>query len=229
MGVAIAAAVVPAAAAVGIGIVWGLPLVALGAGVLLVINAAAILLAGAATLRVMGYHWGGGDSDPDDDSDDWDWARLPPSRETVVAVGTVVLLLLLISVPGVAVVEHVRTEHEVSTVVRDTLEQPSYEDLQLREVQVAFTDLGLLGLPTEVTIQVSRPADTTHPSLAGTLDDEVEARTGKPVILAVEFVDRQAASESDGDLGPREPHTDPAGAGQAPPAAHSVATRPGRY
>lgn len=54
VGVMIAAALIPAAA-VGIGIVWNVPAITLGAFVLLVVNAASIHLSAVATFWYLGY------------------------------------------------------------------------------------------------------------------------------------------------------------------------------
>lgn len=188
VGVAIAAAVVPAAAAVGIGLVWSLPLVALGAAVLLVINAAAILLAGAATLRTLGYHTGGTDGDGHEEGAT---EAGEPSGGRLVAAGTVLALLLVVAIPGIPVAQHVGMENSVNGAVQDTLEQPAYEELSLRSVDVGFTDLGLLDHPTSVTVRVSRPADRDYPTLAEELGERISRRADTPVVLSVEFVEEQ--------------------------------------
>ncbi|WP_276260880.1 DUF389 domain-containing protein [Haloglomus litoreum] len=193
VGVAIAAAVVPAAAAVGIGLVWSLPLVALGAAVLLVINAAAILLAGAATLRTLGYHTGASDGDGHEQGAA---EAGEPARGRLLAAGTVLALLLVVSVPAIPVVEHVGMENSVNGAVQETLERPAYEEISLRSVDVGFTDLGLLDRPTSVTVRVSRPADRSYPTLAEDLGERIARRTGVSVDLSVEFVEEQAVRTS---------------------------------
>lgn len=183
VGVAIAAAIVPAAAAVGIGVVWGLPLVAFGAATLLVINAATILLAGTVTLWYLGYRPEG-----------WtEWAIRPniSGGATRTAVLTVVVLLAVVAVPGVAVVDHVRLENTANSAVQDTLEEGEYRELSLVSVQSEFTDLGLLGKPQEVTVRVNRPVGERYPSLASDIGERIETRANRQVVVSVEFVDRQ--------------------------------------
>ncbi|WP_255149661.1 DUF389 domain-containing protein [Halorarius halobius] len=187
VGVAIAAAVVPAAAAVGIGVVWGLPLVALGAAVLLVINTTTILLSGTATLWYLGYR-----------PDDWE----PGSHRRNLTrhartLAVVVALLLVFSAPAVAMVDHVRLENTANGVVQDTLERPEYRELTLVSVQTEFTDLGLLGVTQEITVTVARPDGWAYPRFATTIDEEVTVRADQPVVVTVEFVDQQV-SEGDG-------------------------------
>lgn len=187
VGVAIAAAVVPAAAAVGIGVVWGLPIVAFGAATLLVINAATILLAGTATLWYLGYRPEG-----------WTEGALLSNFSagtTRIAVVTVVLLSAIVAVPGIAVVDHVRLENTANGAIQDTLEQREYRELSLLSVQAEFTDLGLLGTPQEITVRVSRPVGERYPSLATDIGERIRAETDGPISVSVEFVDRQEYEE----------------------------------
>ncbi|WP_255195996.1 TIGR00341 family protein [Halorarius litoreus] len=183
VGVAIAAAVVPAAAAVGIGVVWGLPLVAFGAAVLLLINAVSILLAGTVTLWYLGYRPEG-----------WTPGALRANLttgEASVGLATVVLLLVVASGPTVAMVEHVSLENAANGAVQDTLERPEYRRLSLVSVRTGFTDLGLLGIQQEVTVRVRRPVDESYPSLAADIAAQVEEASGQPVSISIEFVEQQ--------------------------------------
>ncbi|WP_336037070.1 DUF389 domain-containing protein [Halobacterium yunchengense] len=62
VGVMVAAALIPAAATVGVGVAWNLPVVAAGAALLLASNFAAINVAAPAALLLLGYRpsdWGG--------------------------------------------------------------------------------------------------------------------------------------------------------------------------
>jgi uncharacterized membrane protein len=112
VGVAIAAAVVPAAASVGIGVVWALPTVALGSATLLVVNTASIVLAGSRTLWYLGYR-----------PAEWTPGVLPTEPGTgrdgtTVVVVTVVVLLALFAAPVVAMAEHVRVENAAKVPFR---------------------------------------------------------------------------------------------------------------
>jgi uncharacterized membrane protein len=183
VGVAIAAAVVPAAAAVGIGVVWGLPIVAFGATTLLVINAAAILLAGTATLWYLGYRPEGWTAGAVRDN--------VSAGTTRIALATVVVLTAIIAVPGVAVVDHVQLENTANGAVQDTLERDQYSQLSLLSVRAEFTDLGLLSEPREITVEVSRPAGERYPVLARTIGERIGEKTDGEFVVTVEFVDRQ--------------------------------------
>jgi uncharacterized hydrophobic protein (TIGR00341 family) len=183
VGVAIAAAVVPAAAAVGIGVVWGLPIVAFGAATLLVINAAAILLAGTATLWYLGYR-------PEGWTEGVVGANVSAGATRIAAV-TVVVLAAIVAVPGIAVVDHVELENTANGAVQDTLERDQYRELSLLSVQAEFTDLGLLGESREITVEVSRPAGERYPVLAQAIGERIRERTDGEFVVTVEFVDRQ--------------------------------------
>jgi len=190
VGVAIAAAVVPAAAAVGIGVVWALPTVALGAATLLVVNTASIVLAGTGTLWYLGYRPEG-----------WTPGELRTNfgrQGTVVLLVTTVALLGFFAVPTAAMVEHVRIENTANGAVQDTLERPEYRELTLRSVGVEFTGLGLLGGEREVSVVVSRPADRTYPRFATDIGRTLERRTGTDVSITIEFVERAEFRSVDG-------------------------------
>jgi uncharacterized membrane protein len=179
VGVAIAAAVVPAAAAVGIGVVWALPTVALGAAALLVVNTISIVLAGTATLWYLGYR-----------PTDWTPGALRANlehRSTMVLVLTVVGLLVFFALPSVAMVQHVRLENSANGAVQDTLEREEYREITLRSVDAEFTGLGVLGGAREVDVVVSRPADRDYPDLAADIGRSLEGRTTAEIAVSVEF------------------------------------------
>jgi uncharacterized hydrophobic protein (TIGR00341 family) len=189
VGVAIAAAVVPAAAAVGVGLVWAIPVVTVGAATLLFVNTVSILLSAGATLWYLGYRpegWESSDS----------LARLKQG-ETVRLLVTLVVLLGALALPGVAMAQHVSLETTANEVVQDTLEQPRYRELSLISVRAEFTAFGRPTGPTDVTFVVSRPADTAYPDLVTTVGERIDARTDIPVSVTVEFVDQRSYERGD--------------------------------
>jgi uncharacterized hydrophobic protein (TIGR00341 family) len=187
VGVAVAAAIVPAAAAVGIGIAWGYPVVALGAFVLLAVNAVCINLSASAVFWGLGYRPTG-------------WERvtgrglLGSLVRSRVALAVAVVLVVAAAGPGVLLVDHVSFENDTKTAVQDLLGQERYTDLELRSVHVAFSDLGLTGGSREVTVVVSRPDGSTYPGLPATIATAVETRTGVDVSVSVEYVATRTAS-----------------------------------
>ncbi|MFC7099016.1 TIGR00341 family protein [Halobaculum marinum] len=187
VGVMVAAALVPAAAAVGIGIAWRVPSVALGAFLLLVLNALAIHLAAAAVLWHLGYR-------PDDATANRD-GGLPWSRYASVAAVALVVLALFVAA-GATVGTQIAFERQANVVAADVVDEERYEALELVSVTTEFglPDALLASGDRAVTVVVSRPVDRRYPDLARTIADGIERETGNRVAVTVEFVDRQRVS-----------------------------------
>ncbi|MFC6825452.1 TIGR00341 family protein [Halopelagius fulvigenes] len=188
VGVAVAAAILPAAAAVGIGMAWVIPTVALGAFVLLAVNVTGIVLAGAATLWYLGYrpqHWSEAAS------------ATAKVRTLLGRPTTYVVLGLFVTTaigPGVLLAQQIAFENQATTAVQDVIEGPGYEDLELSAVEIEFSDLGVSEDRREVTVTVRRPVDRSYPSLAGVLRRAITAETDERVTVTVEFVEQQKDS-----------------------------------
>ncbi len=179
VGVMIAVALIPPAAAVGVGIAFEEPALALGASVIVVVNALSINLSSLLLLWFEGYRPSG-------------WL---PSRELrstlfkqvgvlVVAIGLVSMFLF-----GVTYDSYVAstTENEIRTAIVDELEQID-EDLELRELRIERTGL-VPPLDTDrVVIVITIPYNAEIPPLVDRLTEEVEAITETEVDVAVEFV-----------------------------------------
>ena len=182
VGVMIAAAIVPAAAAVGIGLAAGRPVVALGALSLLVVNALAINLMGIVTLRLLGYR---SRDVPDDERNGVSLAR------KVVAVG---LVLAVTAGAGVAMAQQMAFENAANREVQDVLAQNRYAELELSSVETEYNDRGLFDPAQEVTVAVSRPSNAPYPRLAESVADSLADRLGQRVRVEVQFVERQRAT-----------------------------------
>lgn len=185
VGVMIAAAIVPAAAAAGIGLAWGAPLVALGAFLVLAVNMLAINAGGIATLLLIGYRpvW-------------VDETRLAYSLPETgrAAIGAVALLFALSVVVAAAFAGmHAGYERSVNDAVDETFSEPEYADLTLTGVQSQYG--GWSGATPNVTLVVSQPAGTNHSSLAPTLERRIEERAGHDVRVEVQFTDSSTADE----------------------------------
>ncbi|TYL39318.1 TIGR00341 family protein [Natronococcus pandeyae] len=185
VGVMIAAALIPAAAAVGIGIAWGNVSVALGAFVLVAVNATSILLAGLAVFWYLGYR-----------PDEWDpgnlRANLTQDRLGAVAVMVLVSMVVLAGA-GLVLGQHVAFENEVNEEVRSVLDDDDHEQLELVELQTEFYDGGMVADETGVTIAVRRPADAPYPELASTMEHSLEERTDHDIAVILEFVEGAAS------------------------------------
>ncbi|WP_440988691.1 TIGR00341 family protein [Haloarchaeobius baliensis] len=204
VGVMVAAALIPAAAAVGVGIAWGVPAVALGAFVLLVLNVVSIHVSGVTVLWYLGYRPAGWPGDGRAESDDPGTRDLladgapSMSRERLLPVAVVaVVLLAVVALCGAVVAAHVGFEQSVNQAVGETLEEPGYEELELVVVQTQFDGQPLVSVVDEqqVTVVVTRDADRRYPDLHERLDARVEAQTGRDVSVVVQFVERQSASD----------------------------------
>lgn len=175
VGVMIAAALVPAAAATGIGIAWGEPSVAAGATVLLVANLVSVNAAGFATLRAFGYR-----------SVDTDTSDLP-------TVGTVLLGLLLVSAvigSGAAFTAQAEFENDVNGAVSDVLDDAAYEEIELAQTRVDFVVVPG-SAPPDARVVVQRPVAETYPRLATDLAEAVGDAVDRDVNVQVEFVETQ--------------------------------------
>ncbi|WP_152039579.1 TIGR00341 family protein [Salinigranum salinum] len=188
VGVAVAAALIPAAAAVGIGVAWGYPVVAFGAAVLLVVNILTITASGAVALWYLGYR-------PEQ------WRETTP-RDALRSGGlnaTIAALLAIAVVTGgvgAAVVEQSAFENATNDAVEDVLDASAYDELDLLTVQVEFTSFGLADAPREVTVRVRRPADESYPAFPRRLEDEVTAATDTDVTVSVEYVETATTTTS---------------------------------
>ncbi|QFU81157.1 TIGR00341 family protein [Natronorubrum aibiense] len=188
VGVMIAVALIPAAAAVGIGVAWGNAPVALGAFVLVAVNATSILLAGLAVFWYLGYR-----------PDGWSRGSIRDnvSREQL---GTLAIVLSLGAIVfaggGVVLGQHVVYESTVNDEIRTVLDDEEYAALELVEVRVTFSDDILSSDETEVTVVVQRPADVPYPDLVTDLETRLEDRTDRDVSVVVEFVDSARSPQS---------------------------------
>ncbi|MFC7231416.1 DUF389 domain-containing protein [Saliphagus sp. GCM10025308] len=186
VGVMIAAALIPAAAAVGIGLAWNAPLVAAGAFVLLTINAASIVLSGLAVFWYLGYR-----------PADWvpgDLGRNLTRDRLGAIVPAVLVLSLVCLLAGGVLFHHVSFENDVNEEIRTVLDNPEYDRLELVDLRTEFVG-GDLATSYEVTAVVRRPDGVAYPDLVSTLEDALEDRTGRQIEVTVEYVDRDTGTD----------------------------------
>jgi uncharacterized hydrophobic protein (TIGR00271 family) len=185
VGVAVAAALIPAAAAVGIGVAWGYPVVAFGAGVLLVVNILTITASGALALWYLGYR-----------PDGWHDATPVEMLRSGGLNATLAALLVIVVVTGAigtTVVEQSTFENATNDAVEEVLDAPTYRAVDLLSVSVEFGGVGLAESSRAVTVRVRRPADESYPELPGRLEDRIVAETGSEVAVSVEYVETATA------------------------------------
>ena len=177
VGVAIAIALVPPTAVIGIGIAWGLPAVVVGSTVLVLVNFISINFAALATLWYQGYR-----------PESWfreDAARSATIKRLAVMVVAIVLLSLFLGGATFTSYQTATVENEVRADVGDVLAQPQYEDVVLVEVTVERGGLAFAPQAERVVVTVGRPPGSATPRLAddlaaainqGSRDLEVEVR-----------------------------------------------------
>ncbi|MFC6731189.1 MULTISPECIES: TIGR00341 family protein [unclassified Haladaptatus] len=178
VGVMIAAALIPAAAAVGIGVAWGYPTVAAGAFVLLVMNAAAINLAGFSVLRYLGYKSGRVDNDGH-------------SGPSLGAIAAVLIVVGSLGAAGAVTSQQVSFENTVNSEVEDILSQPAYDELELVRVDTSIADEGVFTDEQRVSVVVRRPPDRSYPSLAPTIADAVKGHTDQKIVVEITYVEQE--------------------------------------
>lgn len=177
VGVAIAVALVPPVAVIGIAIAWGRPLMAGGAAVLVLVNFLSINAAAMATLWYKGYR-------PSH------WFRLPNARTATlrrIAVLVVGIVLLSLFLGGVTYTSYqtAQVDQRASEAARSAVPEP----LAVRSVSVTFTDRFPLPEPETVVVRVAVPRDTDPPpDLASTIAAAIESRTGRSLQVRVEYV-----------------------------------------
>ncbi|AXR77428.1 TIGR00341 family protein [Natrarchaeobaculum sulfurireducens] len=180
VGVMIAAALIPPAAAVGITTAWGMYGAALGAFGLVAINVLSINAAALVTLWLAGYRPQG-------------LFEVSPTRRqtaTYAAVFAVGLLALSTPLVGITLLEFQTTqlkstaEGEVETV----LEEPDYDGVEAESVEVILDDDYPLRSIDRVVVTVRTDGVETDPELGTRLSDAVSAEVDDPPIVEVRYV-----------------------------------------
>jgi len=210
VGVMIAAALIPTAATVGIGIAWGNSLVAVGALLLLVVSIIGINAGGDAMLFYLDYR---------PDAVDQGLFSISDTRDALLVGGTTLFVLVAVGTAGVGFYQQSTFERSVNDVVTEVIDQAAYDGLEVRSVQSTFVSPSGDAEPS-VTVTVTRTVDRPFPDLPTVLDARLSARTGRSLGVQVRYVDYHRSSAR---LGPRARALDPPLPGWA-----SAVTRPVR-
>jgi uncharacterized hydrophobic protein (TIGR00341 family) len=189
IGVMIAAALIPSAAAAGLGIAWASPLLATGAFLLLLVNILAINVGVFVTLRVMGYV-------PDWREEGRSLRGSLPDSNRVAVYGTLLVLLVATLATGYLTGASVAFARSVNQEVEATFEQPEYANLSLSGVQVGYVGTSLEHEPTSVTVVAGRTSNHSYPDIAGRLERQIERATGRNVAVTVEFTESRSSNRT---------------------------------
>lgn len=187
VGVAIAVALVPPAATVGLGIAWGHPEVVVTAGTLVLVNLLSINLTALLLLWLSGYrpHRVG--------SVDRVYGRLR-SRIVVLVVAIAVLSVILGGVTY-GTYQTAAVEHDARSELDAMSDEPPFDDLVLRELSVQYELIDLYtGDVPVITVLVERPpGETEPPDFAEQVRERLEAATGTELEVVTELVDTQGS------------------------------------
>jgi uncharacterized membrane protein len=180
-GIAVAAALVPSAATIGIGLVWQAPSIAFGALVLLLINVAIVNVTSFLTFFALGYR-----------SEVLRYIQ-PGLTLSLRTTGTVVVILLTILVLGFATIttyQYVVFEQTVNHEVEDVLDRPAYTELSLVDIRTE-NQLSLFNQEERVTIVVASNSNHQYPALPSVLQQEIESNLEQSVQIRLQIIDYQ--------------------------------------
>ncbi len=188
VGVMIAVALIPPAAAVGLGIAFGIPRLALGASVLVTVNVLSINLASLIALWFEGYR-------PER------WLQIGEARGALlrqVAVLAVTIAVLSAFLGGATYESYVAatTEEEIREIVADEIDAAEIE-LHLRDLTVTRSGI-IPPLETDrVIVTLTIDPDDDPPRLADRLEFRIAGLTQDDAVVEVEYV----LVERRGDIG----------------------------
>ncbi len=187
VGVMIAAALIPTAAAVGIGLAWTNFIVALGALLLLTLTIIAVNVGGMAMLFYLGYR-------PDHVNESLFAVDTP--WQVVRVGGTLLSVAAVVGLVGMGFLQQSSFERTVNSATTDVLAQEQYQGLRVMEVTIEYVGPGLFSNDTEISVVLSRRADQTAPELPNVLDRQITERTGQEVVVQVQYVDYERSTAS---------------------------------
>lgn len=180
LGVMIAAALIPTAAAAGLGIAWGVPEVALGATLLVTVTVIMVNLGAVGTLLYLGYR---------PDEVDHGLLAWKSARDAATVIGTLVLVLAVVLAAGVGAGTQASHDRAVQGAITDVLDDEEYDALSVEDVAIEQDRPDRVDGEAVVTVSVARTDGEEYPDLPGDLERAVEERTGDRMVVQVHFVD----------------------------------------
>jgi uncharacterized hydrophobic protein (TIGR00341 family) len=180
VGVAIAVALIPPAATVGIGLAWGIPTLAVGSLVLVAVNVLSINLAALVVLWYSGYR-------PER------FFQVGEARTAVlkrVAVLVVAIVVLSAFLGGVTYdsFQSANTEQAINDAVGDVVENPEYADVSLVDTRFEYERGLVVREPTGVVVTLGVPPGSDFPEIATRLDERIDARADRDLDVEVRYV-----------------------------------------
>jgi len=199
IGVMIAAALIPAAAASGIGFAWNDPLVGIGTLALMAFTVVTINVTVAGTLRLLGYR-----PSPDETLLGTASKRLveDADRRELAALAATVLLFAAVGVGTVAMTaDQIAFERSANKATVAALEEPGRENLTAVSVRSQYSAAAPVDTPETVTVVVSDDQSGSYPELDEDVAARIAERTGENVTVRVRFVDYQTTTVTPASIG----------------------------
>ncbi len=187
VGVMIAAALIPTAAASGIGFAWGVPIVGLGSLVLLLVTIVAVNVGGVTMLSYLGYR---------PDEIDEGFFDLSSAREIAVLAATTAAVVLIVVAVGYGSYQQFAFERSVNSAVTDVLEGGEYEELEVTSIATEYAAAGPFSDPTTVTVTLSRTSDQSYGDLPNSFYRAIANETDEDVQVRVQYQDFDQANVS---------------------------------
>ena len=179
VGVMIAVALIPPAAAVGIGIAFRIPRLVIGAGVIVAVNVLSINLAALVVLWAEGYR-----------PEQWfreDDARSALVKRVVVLVAAIAVLSVFLGGVTYDTYTATTTESEIRDVVGEELTRLGAET-ELLELEIERTGRLPPRETDRVVIKVGAPSGVSIDGLAATLEERIRTATEEDPRVEVRLV-----------------------------------------
>ncbi len=188
VGVMIAAALIPPAAAVGITTAWGMYGAAVGAFVLVAVNLLSINAAALVTLWVAGYRPQG-------------LFEVSPTRRSTIIYATVFAVgLVVLSAPlaGITLNEFQTTQLEATTetAVEDVLADPQYDGVTDEDVEVTLDDNYPVRSVERVVVTIRGLDPGPNPELSDRLYAAISEETGETLRVEVQYIVAEERGEA---------------------------------
>jgi len=175
----IAAALIPTAGAIGIGLAWGRLVVAAGALVLLVLSMITVNIGGTLMLWYLSYR---------PDSVDQSILSYDTTYQALVISGTLLLVIVTGVIAGAAFYQQSSFERSVNGAVGDVLNQEEYEDLRVMSTSIEYR-APTVSDETIVTVTLARTSAQEFEELPNRLARSISERTNQNVGVQIRFVD----------------------------------------
>jgi uncharacterized hydrophobic protein (TIGR00271 family) len=178
VGVMMAAALLPPASVVGVGIAWVEPSIAVHSGILLSVNVLAINFAGLVTLWYLGYR-------------PQSWIQVPQTRRALLRRGGTLLLAIVLASAFLWNVTYANAQRAQLTAaieedLSNHLSNDAYANVSLVDVQVIQERATFTQRTERVVVTIGRPPGESHLTLHREIANRVEERIGREVDVEIQ-------------------------------------------